>query len=309
MDIAWETPGIVLKQYLDESDVLRLRELEAICTERDRIALKLELDYKLAYAKTRNHKNAADPISEYLYFQAGNLVGYLGVCAFGGPNWEVSGMVHPNWRRQGIYRALYRQFLNEMEYRKPEGVLLLCDRASQCGRAFIESTGAIPEHSEHELFLSQAPEKGLTHNSMKLRRANNSDAAEIHRQNQIFFHFGEEMVQSGEGASRDRPDAVMPEEEEKRGMTIYLAEINGLSVGKVHIQRGREVWGIYGLGILPEYRGKGYGRELLSLAVNQMEKEGAPAVMLQVDTDNDRALGLYRSCGFRETSVMDYYKL
>jgi ribosomal protein S18 acetylase RimI-like enzyme len=60
--------------------------------------------------------------------------------------------------------------------------------------------------------------------------------------------------------------------------------------------------------VLPEYRGRGFGRELLLKGIAKLKEANAREIMLQVAAGNDRALGLYQSCGFVETSVMDYYK-
>ena len=61
--------------------------------------------------------------------------------------------------------------------------------------------------------------------------------------------------------------------------------------------------------ILPDYRGKGYGRELLILAINKLKEFKVKAINLQVETENKNALNLYKSCGFKENYIMDYYRL
>ena len=99
----------------------------------------------------------------------------------------------------------------------------------------------------------------------------------------------------------------MSEEEEKRGIFIYLAVKDGVVIGKVNLQLSNGLGGIYGLGVLPEERGKGYGRATLRLAVQKLIEAGAGTVYLQVLTDNEKALTLYQSCGFETRSVMDYY--
>lgn len=294
-----------MKELIDRDDFSRIGELEKSCIEREPVALKLELEYKLAHAQSRGGTITMGAAREFMYFQGEQLLGYLGIGCFGGQEWEVSGMVHPDWRRRGIFSALYRRFLDQVREEAPSGVLLLCDRASEAGRAFIAGTGARLEHSEYEMYLQEGSLQGLGESPVVLRRATGADASEIRRQNRLYFHF--EAPQDGESAG-DVP-LLVPEEEEQRGMTIYLAELEGKPVGKVHIQRGSEVWGIYGLGVLPEFRGQGYGRAILSQAVQIMKAAGAPTVMLQVDAKNDRALGLYQSCGFKVTSVMDYFQL
>lgn len=63
------------------------------------------------------------------------------------------------------------------------------------------------------------------------RKATNADVLEIHRQNAICF--GDEL--GGEETNDSRKGMIMPEEEEKRGMTIYLSEAGQQVIGKVHI--------------------------------------------------------------------------
>jgi ribosomal protein S18 acetylase RimI-like enzyme len=90
-------------------------------------------------------------------------------------------------------------------------------------------------------------------------------------------------------------------------MVIYLAEKDRQVVGKVHLQISAAVSGIYGLGVLPEYRGKGLGRAILLRAIEKLKEAESNAIMLQVAAENATALSLYKSCGFQETSVMDYF--
>ena len=70
-----------------------------------------------------------------------------------------------------------------------------------------------------------------------------------------------------------------------------------------------DVGGIYGLGVLPEHRGKGFGRAILMMAVEKLKEANAREIKLQVVTENSNALNLYKSCGFVETSIMDYYEI
>ena len=58
----------------------------------------------------------------------------------------------------------------------------------------------------------------------------------------------------------------------------------------------REFW-IYDVLILPEYRGQGYSKEMMKLAI---EKCKGTYVSLYVYCDNKVALGLYKKIGFKE---------
>lgn len=126
----------------------------------------------------------------------------------------------------------------------------------------------------------------------------NTDALEITRQNAIYFSDTGEFTPS----DSEENDSVMtmPEDVERRGMISYLAEIDKRVVGKVHLQTNTAVSGIYGLGVLPELREKGFGRAILLSAVKKIKESHTNAIMLQVAAENATALNLYKSCGFKE---------
>ena len=52
------------------------------------------------------------------------------------------------------------------------------------------------------------------------------------------------------------------------------------------------------LGVLPEWRGRGLGRDLLRWAVAELRTRGAGRITLSVESENELALGLYRRTGF-----------
>jgi len=67
---------------------------------------------------------------------------------------------------------------------------------------------------------------------------------------------------------------------------------------------------VFGFGVLPEFRGRGYGREILRDMLFIMAESGhLKRLLLEVACENRKALGLYQSCGFRETAVYNYYKI
>jgi ribosomal protein S18 acetylase RimI-like enzyme len=286
---------IKLKERLDKNDYEDINKLQRLCVEVDKVALKLELDYKLS--KAEGNVDNLKEINEFMYYDGDKLVGYVGVCNFGGADLEVNGMVHPEYRRNGVFKSLFSLVKDELKKRILAKILLLSDRNSISGQEFIKATGASFVNSEYEMFLRNKVKPTIAR-AVVLRRATNKDAKEIAMQNSIYFNveFKEE-------------DIFMPEEEEKCGITIYIAEINNKIIGKVHLEVRDGVGGIYGLGIVPEYRGKGYGRELLTLAIEKLKEKNPKDIMLQVAAKNKNALDLYKSCGFEETSTMDYYEI
>jgi ribosomal protein S18 acetylase RimI-like enzyme len=288
-------PSIVLKEKLDQDDYNDINELKNICLSQDKTSLKLELDYKLSRSERSSRR--LESINEFMYYEKDMLIGYIGICCFGGDALEINGMVHPNYRRMGIFNRLFSLVKDEWDKRQAEKVLLLSDHNSNSGLEFIKAAGANYAYSEYEMFLKNDAEKKLYANNVILRKATNADAREIAWQNSIYFNeeFKEEQI-------------FMPEEEEESGTTIYMAEVDGKIIGKVHLSIEGDIGGIYGVGVLPEYRTKGYGREIITTAVEKLKEKGLKDIMLQVEAKNSNALNLYKSCGFEETSTMDYYE-
>ena len=289
-------PSIKLKEKLDKKDFEDINNLQKLCLEIDKTTLKLELDYKLSRAEDKTEDLTT--INEFMYYEENKLIGYIGICDFGGEAIEVNGMVHPEYRRRGIFRRLFSLVRDEWSKRKSRKMLLLSDNNSFSGQEFIKQTGTGYDHTEYEMYLKSNVSQDLMLNNVVLRKATNKDGKEIAWQNSIYFdtEFKEE-------------DICMPEEEEKCGSLIYIAEVENKIIGKVHLEIGDDVSGIYGLGVLPEYRRKGYGREILTRAIEKLKEKNSKGIMLQVAAINKGALDLYRSCGFEETSTMDYYKI
>lgn len=91
----------------------------------------------------------------------------------------------------------------------------------------------------------------------------------------------------------------------------YILEDNHTLVGYVLIRRKMSLkypnssW-IYDVFILPDYRGKGYGKALMKLAI---EKCVEKRILIYVRDDNTSAMNLYKRVGFREIAMDNRHKL
>lgn len=287
-------PSIKLKNVIDRNDYEKIKNLENICREHDKTSLKLELDYKLSNSKPKEIDLVN--INEFMYYNGDELIGYMGICDFGGDEIEVNGMVHPGYRRMGVFKRLYSLVHDEWQKRKSSSMLLLSDHESTPGIEFIKSVCDGYAHSEYDMILNIDNFKKLKSERLKLRKVTADDASEIAKQNSIYFNmeFSEEENIETEGGYKN---------------ITYMAENEGGAVGKVRIELNNRLGGIYGLGVMPEYRGLGFGREILTMAIEELLKHKAESIFLQVLTNNKNALNLYKSCGFEERYTMDYYTI
>lgn len=48
---------------------------------------------------------------------------------------------------------------------------------------------------------------------------------------------------------------------------------------------------------------------MLEAVIRKIQAESQKGIMLDVDTENTIAIGLYRSCGFQVRATYDYYEI
>jgi len=71
--------------------------------------------------------------------------------------------------------------------------------------------------------------------------------------------------------------------------------------------RGKPLINIHDIAVSPDARGKGVGRRLLAAVEAEARKVGCCKVTLEVRSDNARAMGLYRSAGFKSSEPETYF--
>ncbi len=77
----------------------------------------------------------------------------------------------------------------------------------------------------------------------------------------------------------------------------YSINVGRERVGALLLAPGAE-WELLLMGVVPDWRGKGVGRAVLSAALRLACEAGAPELLLTVDADNTPARHLYEQAGF-----------
>ena len=89
-----------------------------------------------------------------------------------------------------------------------------------------------------------------------------------------------------------------------------VAEVNGKVTGYVQVkpvtslQENAHVFGIAGLAVAPEARGRGVASALLAAVEKHARDSGARKLILRVLSTNDAALRLYERLGFRQEGTL-----
>lgn len=281
---------IILKEYISEKDYKEISQLEEICNLNDKCNLKLELDYRLNMS--RSSDIGLKTVNEFLYYVDETLVSYINISSFGGNISEIIGMTHPDWRRKGLFKKLFKLVINQCQNRNFNKILLLSNGKSNSGIEFIKSMGGNYDFSEYRMKRSDKTPIEIG-NSIALRKSNKLDTKEIQKQNSIFFNL-----------DRDDIENFIDDD----NITTYMIEFNGDIIGKIRIECNDNSSYIAGFGILPEFRGKGYGKAALKEAIHLINEKNIYDIELDVETKNANALNLYKACGFEEKSIMNYYE-
>ena len=113
---------------------------------------------------------------------------------------------------------------------------------------------------------------------------------------------------TGYPLEREGFDRMLDETASRNGDKPYIAEAGGEPAGFFCLSvNGETKEGMLKFVIVsPERRGKGYGREMISLAAGYaFDAEGAIAVCLNVFSVNEAARKCYKSAGFVEQSLTE----
>ncbi len=85
---------------------------------------------------------------------------------------------------------------------------------------------------------------------------------------------------------------------------IYLKEI---PIGRLYVDRREDQIRIIDIALLPDFRRKGIGSEIMQSLIDEAEQRGCP-LSLHVEANNP-ALGLYKKLGFRAVEDKGVYHL
>jgi ribosomal protein S18 acetylase RimI-like enzyme len=279
-------PPVVL--LTSDEQLAEVAALLALCREREGAELLLGLD---APVERR---------TIFGYVEGGLLLGALAAVDWGGGP-ELLLLVHPEHRRKGVGRALLAAAQAELARRGAADCLLVGQRQVASGAVFAEAVGAELRFSEHRLVLDPAHVSGdhARHPELRLRPATADEIDVMARIQAAAF-----------GDSEDDTRAHVTDGMQMSNRQYFLGELAGEPIGVLRIGRyGGETADVTSFGVLPEHQGRGYGRQMLGEAVRILLGERWPEIVIEVETENANALGLYQSVGFVVASTFDYYGL
>ena len=234
----------------------------------------------------------------FLYYEKGELVGLLTVYA-DDQDVEVAILVHPNHRRQGIARALYRSFEKETASYPIESVTFQTECVFlERHPDFVNNWGLVEdEETETWLGKDRRPYPLATVSNLDVLLADRSYQDQI---SQLKFQAFSEEHESKEVV--DRYVAKALKDPESR---LYILLKNGQVIGTCTVDLSSNTNYLYGLAIAELERGQGYGSYIAKSLVNKLIEQNDKEFQIAVEDSNVGAKRLYEKIGFvKQTQVV-----
>ena len=205
------------------------------------------------------------------------LLGFLSVFQPDGYCPYVYAMVDPKYRKQGIFKKLYDDFMDEFKYFKFESVSFPTNKDNETAINILKKMEGYKYSTEYILGLdidsSDSNTKSETPDKLTLTSSYNDDGTITYFLNDLALGHFKRTIGS-----------------------LIITKDDGIAcLSHFEIQKSK--------------RNKGYGRTMLDMLCKDLHENNVNKIILQVTSNNPAALHLYTSYGFKIQSELDYYNI
>ena len=288
--------GLLVKHTLTAHELAEIEELAAFCNAHEHLLMRLDYNVlELPLLPT-------DDL--FLFYLEDRLVGCLLLDRYRSDVKEVTAMVHPAFRRQGVFSHLLAAARQECLSRGIRRLLFTCELTAESGQACMRAIGAGREFAEHRMLLEDFRPRLQFDDHLLFREAvlDDQDALAV-------------IVADDMGSSKERAREYVRHAWSRPRRRFYIATYGddqvgcAEPVGALRVEDMLVEMGIYAFSVRRDYRGRGHGRQILEEAIIATRERSQKPIMLEVDSNNFTALNLYRSCGFVAERTYEYYGL
>ncbi len=226
------------------------------------------------------------------------LAGVLSLFIPTGSEAELSVFVHPNWRRKGICSELCRRASSVLLDYGIRSLLIVANEKSQAAKEVISRRKAAYLYTEYSMeYIGPASEGG---GEVTAVAGEEEDFEKLVSLNMRVFSEPEAHARIivGKSLSSARRTPYM---------LRYGGEVIGIGTLSHHAEH--RTIGLYGYGLLPQYRGRGLAKAALKSLIREARAVSSCPIGLEVDSTNSPAYDLYRSVGFTAVTAYEYYRL
>ena len=146
--------------------------------------------------------------------------------------------------------------------------------------------------------------RGVSLSALEIREADLADPANAAGIVAVLDSYASDPVGGGEPLAEEVRERLVPALNDQPNALVLLAYADGDPIGVAvcfygfSTFRARLLLNVHDLAVIPEHRGCGVGRALLTEAEVRARERGCCKLTLEVQDDNLTAVGLYESFGF-----------
>jgi len=266
----------------------------------------LELDELCAACKTHDGNNIAvykhllsqdrPRLCNILYYYQEQLIGFLSTFFFYEETCERAVMVRPDFRKQGIAAYMIKEILPLIHSENIK--TLIFSAPHDINNETFQAKGFRYLHCEYLMQRQDTQPAMITNQQLVVRRATIADLAFLCAIDNMCFTI-------------HQPDTPIYFQKllYDPNYTLFVAELNGVPIGKTHLDHQPEHTRITDIAILPDYQGQGFGSAMLASCINYSLNAKQPNLNLNVETKNQQALKIYTRLGFLINNAYDFWTI
>lgn len=231
-----------------------------------------------------------------LFYENGELIGFLAAFFFYEQACEVSLIVDPVHRKKGIATQLLCTILPLLKERGMQQIIV--SMVAEINQSWIANTGCTFRQSDYHMDRFNFNPIAIPAPVLQIRQAQFQDIATLTEiEAACFAEIHSEPFMRYANLVYDTD------------YLILIAFHNQLPVGKAHIRWEEQHAQFFDIGITPKYQGRGFGTELVAVCINESLKKGKSKQSLDVVATNHSAIAIYKKLGFKTTMHHDYWQI
>lgn len=277
---------LLCSQQLTESQQKDLDNLSAVCRDADG---GLPALYPHILKQKRDTDNNA------FYYHDNQLIGFLSVFFFYEDACEISIMVHPKHRRQGVALTLIEAVFPLLHLRRMKK--LIFSTPFPIEQSWFPKLHFSYRQTEYYMERQSFAPILIANPKLRLEQATLKDVELLCMIDCAAF--------VGQYSLPERFFTLMSDKD----YTVYLAYKDNQPVGKAHIRWQKDTALFSDIAILPLFQKQGLGSELISHCINLALMNGKVKMALDVETSNQKALNLYLRHGFKIIKTHNFWEI
>ncbi|TGE36219.1 GNAT family N-acetyltransferase [Desulfosporosinus fructosivorans] len=235
--------------------------------------------------------------SIFLMYDGDQLISMLTMFVPTAHEAEITALTLPTQRRKGYFKELLSKAVEELIKYEITEVLFVVESHAISGKQVSTHLGAQYDFTEYSLRLDPRKYVPLAKNRLEGFKPSEKDLKKMIDTSMRIF---EDSYEDTQGIIVNILQSKMRDQ--------YLGLLNDEIIGMGSSSHDGDEASIFGFGIIPEFRGKGYGYELLHMIVEQLRQSGIREIVIEVDSNNKQAFNLYQKFGFQIETAFEYYR-